>query len=106
MRKIIAPFNTASRRSILAHLGFRSFLPHPHLRSWIQCYWAVQQPRFPIQGFSEKLYPDGGTNINFRFISGQIPLVTFNAVQTLKAAWNRIAVGFHFLPVTKICNSH
>jgi AraC-like DNA-binding protein len=84
MRKVITSFNTAGPPvNILAHLGFRSFLPHPYLRSWIQCYWAVQQPQLPAQGFSEKLYPDGGTNINFCFIPGHIPQVTFNAVQTL-----------------------
>jgi AraC-like DNA-binding protein len=84
MRKLIAPLNVASPPvNILAHLGFRSFLPHPHLQSWIQCYWAVQQPQLPAQGFSEKLYPDGGTNINFRFIPNHLPQVSFNAVQTL-----------------------
>ena len=84
MHSVIAPFNTTSPpKNILPHLGFRSFLPHPYLQSWIQCYWAIKQPKLPAGGFSEKLYPDGGTNINFRFIPGQIPSVTFNAVQTL-----------------------
>lgn len=84
MRKVIVPFDIASPPvNILMHLGFRSFMPHPHLQSWIQCYWTVKQSQLPAKGFSEKLYPDGGTNIHFRFISGHIPQVTFNAVQTL-----------------------
>lgn len=84
MYKVIAPLDTTSPPSnILTHLGFRSFLPHPHLQRWIQCYWAIQHPQLPAQGFSEKLYPDGGTNINFQFIANQIPQVTFNAIQTL-----------------------
>lgn len=84
MRKLIAPSNIASPpANILAHLGFRTFLPHPYLQSWIQCYWTVQQPELPAQGSSEKLYPDGGTNINFRFIPNHLPYVSFNAVQTL-----------------------
>jgi hypothetical protein len=69
MHKIIAPLNTTSPpANILPHLGFRTFLPHPYLHSWIQCYWTVQQAQLPAPGFSEKLYPDGGTNINFRFM--------------------------------------
>ncbi|HTF97086.1 MAG TPA: helix-turn-helix domain-containing protein [Cellvibrio sp.] len=67
----------------LAHLGFRSFLPHPYLQTWVQRYWIARQPRVPEQGFVEKLYPDGGTNINFRFIPNQLPEVSFNAFQTL-----------------------
>jgi AraC-like DNA-binding protein len=85
MRKLITPVNIASPpANILTHLGFRTYLPHPHLQSWIQCYWTVQHPQLPAQGFNEKLYPDGGTNINFCFIPNQLPLVSFNAVQTLK----------------------
>lgn len=84
MRNLITSVNTTSPpTNILAHLGFRSFLPHPHLKSWIQCYWTVQQARLPAEGFTEKLYPDGGTNLNFCFVPDQIPQVTFNAVQTL-----------------------
>lgn len=84
MNKLITPSNTASPpANILTHLGFRSFAPHAYLHNWIQCYWTVQQPQLPAQGFSEKLYPDGGTNINFRFIANQIPQVSFNAIQTL-----------------------
>lgn len=67
----------------LGHLGFRSFMPHPYLQSWVQRYWIARQPRIPEQGFSEKLYPDGGTNINFRFIPDQLPEVSFNAFPTL-----------------------
>lgn len=67
----------------LGHLGFRSFLPHPYLQTWVQRYWIARQPYIPEQGFVEKLYPDGGTNINFRFIANQLPTVSFNAFKTL-----------------------
>lgn len=69
--------------SILGHLGFRSFIPHPFLQAWVQCYWIARQPRIPEKGFTENLYPDGGTNINFRFVPDQLPEVSFHAFQTL-----------------------
>lgn len=84
MRNLIGPTHLYSPPiDNLAHLGFRSFLPHPYLQTWVQRYWIARQPRIPEQGFVEKLYPDGGTNINFRFITNQLPEVSFNAFQTL-----------------------
>lgn len=84
MQKILLPANnTSPPQNILAHLGFRSYLPHPQLQPWVQCYWSVQLTQVPSQGFREKLYPDGGTNINFRFHPNQLPQVSFNAIQTL-----------------------
>lgn len=84
MRNLIVPTHLYSPPiDNLGHLGFRSFLPHPYLQTWVQRYWIARQPRIPEQGFVEKLYPDGGTNINFRFINNQLPEVSFNAFQTL-----------------------
>ncbi len=84
MPNLITPINLhSSPISNLGHLGFRSFLPHPYLQTWVQRYWIARQPRIPEQGFLEKLYPDGGTNINFRFITNQLPEVSFNAFKTL-----------------------
>lgn len=84
MRNLIAPTypTTGPAVDMLGHLGFRSFMPHPYLQTWVQRYWAAQQPRIPEQGFIEKLYPDGGTNLNFRFIPNQLPDVSFNAFHT------------------------
>ena len=84
MRNLITPtpFNSQFVDN-LGHLGFRSFMPHPYLQTWVQRYWIARQPRIPEQGFTEKLYPDGGTNINFRFIDNQLPEVSFNAFATL-----------------------
>lgn len=84
MRNLIAPtpFNSQFVDN-LEHLGFRSFVPHPYLQTWVQRYWVARQPHIPEQGFTEKLYPDGGTNINFRFIDNQLPEVSFNAFATL-----------------------
>lgn len=84
MRNLIAPAHIhTSPVDNLDHLGFRSFIPHPYLQTWVQRYWIARQPRIPEQGFIEKLYPDGGTNINFRFIANQLPDVSFNAFATL-----------------------
>lgn len=84
MRNLIAPTPLNSQFiDHLGHLGFRSFMPHPYLQTWVQRYWIARQPRIPEQGFTEKLYPDGGTNINFRFIENQLPEVSFNAFATL-----------------------
>lgn len=69
--------------AILGHLGFRSFLPHPFLQTWVQCYWVARQAQIPEKGFTENLYPDGGTNINFRFIPDELPDVSFHSFQKL-----------------------
>jgi len=84
MRNMFAPIPLNNQFvDNLGHLGFRSFMPHPYLQTWVQRYWIARQPRIPEQGFSEKLYPDGGTNINFRFMDNQLPEVSFNAFATL-----------------------
>lgn len=102
MRNLIAPINLPKAFiDNLAHLGFRSFLPHPYLQTWVQRYWIARQPRIPEHGFVETLYPDGGTNINFRFIPNQLPEVSFNAFQTLstmKFLGNVDLLGIRFHP--------
>ncbi len=66
----------------LAHLGFKRYLPHEYLRPWIQCYWVAQQYHLPNGGFTETLYPDGGSSLIFSFTQSPIPDVNFNASRT------------------------
>jgi AraC-like DNA-binding protein len=54
-------------RSELPHIGFRRYLPHPHLRPWVQNYWSAKQDNLPDSGFKETLYPDGGISLTFSF---------------------------------------
>ncbi|WP_340680940.1 helix-turn-helix domain-containing protein [Paraglaciecola sp.] len=63
----------------LSHLGFGAFAPHDSLREWVQCYWLVQCDALPNGGYTEKLYPDGGTSLTFYFSPGQLPLILFDA---------------------------
>lgn len=102
MRNLIAPtYLSGTVVDNLDHLGFRSFTPHPYLHAWVQRYWIARQPRIPEQGFAEKLYPDGGTNINFRFLPNQLPEASFNAFQTLNTMEFRGSVdllGIRFHP--------
>jgi hypothetical protein len=65
----------------LPHLGFRRFLPHPHLRLWIQNYWTAQQHNLPIMGFTETLYPDGGMSLTFSFTQ-PFPSIELKTKQT------------------------
>jgi len=51
----------------LPHIGFRRYLPHPHLRPWVQNYWSAKQDNLPASGFTETLYPDGGISLTFSF---------------------------------------
>lgn len=78
----VKPDLHAPPQNILQHLGFKSYLPNIQLRPWVQCYWAVYHPCLPQPGYSENLYPDGGTNINFHFRANQLPEVQFHAQQT------------------------
>jgi len=66
----------------LAHLGFKRYLPQETLRLWIQCYWVAQQYNLPSNGFTETLYPDGGTSLIFNFTDELIPNINFRAGRT------------------------
>lgn len=66
----------------LAHLGFNRYLPHDYLCPWIQCYWVAQQYHLPSGGFTETLYPDGGTSLIFNFTDNAFPDIDFKATQT------------------------
>jgi AraC-like DNA-binding protein len=66
----------------LAHLGFKRYLPHEYLRPWVQCYWVAQQYHLPSSGFTETLYPDGGTSLIFSFEHNPVPDVNFKSVRT------------------------
>lgn len=66
----------------LSHLGFKRYLPQESLRPWIQCYWVAQQYDLPIGGFTETLYPDGGTSLIFNFTESELPHINFQAGQT------------------------
>lgn len=81
--------NSDTPIATLDHLGFQVFAPHPHLRPWVQCYWTVQQPHLPDTGYTENLYPDGGTTLIFYFTPGERPMVRFNAYQTLNTMYFR-----------------
>ncbi len=66
----------------LAHLGFNRYLPQEALRPWVQCYWVAQQYELPSGGFTETLYPDGGTSLIFNFTDNEFPNINFRAGQT------------------------
>jgi AraC-like DNA-binding protein len=51
----------------LQHLGYRSTPPAPALLPWVQNYWSIEQDHIPREGFAEKIYPDGGSSLYFRF---------------------------------------
>lgn len=72
----------AQTTSTLAHLGFKRYLPQESLRQWIQCYWVAQQYDLPVDGFTETLYPDGGTSLIFNFTDSEFPNINFRAGQT------------------------
>lgn len=89
-----APFNS------LGHLGFQRFLPHPHLRPWVQCYWIVQRNLMPGENLSETLYPDGGTTLTMDFAKGELPDTRFNAAKIsskllFSGAIHRLGIRFH-----------
>lgn len=66
----------------LTHLGFNRYLPQEVLRPWIQCYWVAQQYHLPSGGFTETLYPDGGTSLIFNFTENELPNINFKAGKT------------------------
>ena len=83
----------------LDHLGFRAFLPHPHLQTWVQCYW-IAQATLSNTGFSENLYPDGGTGLIIDFLPDQLPDIHINATQTVtqmrfNGHIDRMGIRFH-----------
>ena len=84
----------------LSHLGFCAFAPHSCLQAWVQCYWQTQRDIAPAEGFTEKLYPDGGTTLTFYFKSEQLPLIIFDArceltSQHFEGYLDNIGVRFH-----------
>lgn len=68
----------------LDHLGFQRFLPHAALQPWVQCYW-IMHAQLPSTGFTETVYPDGGTSINFYFNTEQEPQLIFSATQVTRS---------------------
>lgn len=85
----------------LAHLGFNRYLPQEYLRPWIQCYWVAQQYHLPSGGFTETLYPDGGTSLIFNFTDSAFPEVNFKASQIVSKILfqqNVDCVGIRFNP--------
>ncbi|RYY01325.1 MAG: AraC family transcriptional regulator [Gammaproteobacteria bacterium] len=86
----------------LKHLGFRRYMAHPVLQPWVQCYWVAQQDSLPEQGFTETLYPDGGTSLTFTFNQNQHPHLEFKATQNaMKVSFQHTvdAIGIRFNPV-------
>ena len=84
----------------LSHLGFCAYAPHMQLQDWVQCYWSAHCEAIPPQGFTEKLYPDGGTTLTFYFIQGQLPQILFDArhdltSQHFQGSINNIGIRFH-----------
>lgn len=84
----------------LSHLGFRAIAPHVSLLDWVQCYWLAYCDELPSQGYSEKLYPDGGTTLTFYFTPGELPQIRFEArliltSRTFMGSLNNIGVRFH-----------
>lgn len=82
MPQTINHFPSNAHSTELAHLGFQRFLPQEYLRPWIQCYWVAQQYNLPSGGFTETLYPDGGTSLIFNFTNNPAPDINFKATQT------------------------
>jgi AraC-like DNA-binding protein len=85
---------------VLAHLGFRTVAPHPQLRDWVQCFWTIRLTQCPAQGYSERLYPDGGTTLILKFVANQLPELRFNALQAVSAmhfcnAVDLLGIRFH-----------
>lgn len=82
MSKHTQPSLLQTRTQSLAHLGFKRYLPQAALRPWIQCYWVAQQYNLPVGGFTETLYPDGGTSLIFNFTENELPNINFKAGKT------------------------
>lgn len=85
--------------SELPHIGFRRYLPHPHLQHWVQNYWTAKQDNFPDSGFTETLYPDGGISITFSF-SNNFPTIQLRTRQVASKVFIResidwIGIRFH-----------
>ena len=83
----------------LPHLGFHRYLPHMHLRAWVQNYWTAQQDNLPASGFTETLYPDGGISLTFSF-RNELPSIELKTRQVaskllLREAINLIGVRFY-----------
>ena len=85
--------------SELSHLGFRRYLPHPNLRPWVQNYWTAKQDNFPVSGFNETLYPDGGISLTFSFRT-ELPALELKTRQVaskilIRESIDWIGVRFH-----------
>lgn len=84
----------------LNHLGFQRFMPQPALRPWVQCYWSIRS-NLSVQGSTETLYPDGGTNINFYFAPDQEVRVSFytrQIVNRIHLSGTQDCLGIRFHP--------
>jgi AraC-like DNA-binding protein len=86
----------------LQHLGFRSTLPAPALLPWVQNYWAIAQNHIPREGFAEKIYPDGGSTLYFRFHASageqQVNGVLAQALTSGTLSSRHEVFGVRFLP--------
>lgn len=90
----------------LPHLGFRRYLPHPHLQLWVQNYWVAQQHNLPNAGFTETLYPDGGISLTFSFTE-IFPLIELKTKQTrsnifIHGSIDSIGIRFHPTGICKL----
>ena len=94
----------------LAHLGLVQFAPHAALRPWVQRYFWVKTANCPeamhldlsheklssnpssssippetalTSGFTQRLYPDGGSTLTCHFSKGHLPDIRFYASQVV-----------------------
>lgn len=84
----------------LSHLGFGAYAPHVQLQDWVQCYWLAQCDTTPVEGYTEKLYPDGGTTLTFYFHPDRLPHILFDGRHDLtrrhfQGSLDIIGIRFH-----------
>ena len=53
--------------------GFSQRAACPQLQPWVQLYWSLCIPPDSGEVPSHALYPDGGSNLTFDFVPGQLP---------------------------------
>lgn len=81
----------------LAALGFSQRQPCLQLQPWVQLYWSVQVSELQDPTQSHALYPDGGSNLMFKFQPNQLPTCVFRYKQQLSQA--RFSAGMQLLSV-------
>ena len=69
---------------------FKEVLPDISLRSYIDCYWLIENDTISSPGARERIIPDGFSELVFRFGD---PIKIFNASQNGEIQSNALVAG-------------